>query len=118
MDKAMIWLTILGMGVISFLLRASFILFSNRLRLSPLLKRSLRFVPAAVLAAIVTPALFYTPSGLFYPYNLRMVAAIIAGMVAVSSKNLLLTLLVGLISLWLMQWLVGVTDCGCFQAPT
>jgi len=110
MDKASLWITILGMGGISFLLRASFILFSNRLSLSPVIKRSLRFVPAAVLAAIVAPALFYTDSGTFHPYNLRMMAAIIAGVVALKSKNLLLTLVVGMLSLWLMQWLAGVTN--------
>lgn len=118
MSKTYLWLVLLGMALISFLLRASFILFSERLSLAPLLKRALRFVPAAVLAAIITPSLFYTSSGVFYPYNLRMVAAIIAGMVAVSSKNLLLTLVVGMLSLWLMQWIVGISNCACFQAPT
>ncbi|CAN5886677.1 AzlD domain-containing protein [soil metagenome] len=104
LSTSTIWLTILGMGVITFGLRYSFIALSGRLELPPTLRRALRFVPAAVLSALVLPALVYPGGELFLSLsNDRLVAGLIALVVAWKSKSILLTLVVGMVALWLLQ---------------
>ena len=104
MSTGTLWLTILGMGVITFGLRYSFIALSGRLELPSTLRRALRFVPAAVLSALVLPALVYPSGELFLSLeNDRLVAGLIALVVAWRSKSMLLTLLVGMVALWILQ---------------
>jgi len=49
------WLAAFGMGLVTFALRASLLVLPERVRLPELVRRSLRFVPAAVLCAIIVP---------------------------------------------------------------
>ena len=55
-------LSILGMGLITYLIRLSLFLLPDRVVLPPWLLRALRYVPAAVLSAIIFPELFL-PNG-------------------------------------------------------
>lgn len=109
MSSTMIWVTILGMGVITFLLRFSFIALLDKITLPPLVERGLQYVPAAVLAALIVPAMVYDSSGLLNvsPLNPRLLAGLIAAVVAWRSRNILLTIAVGMASLWLLQYLLG-----------
>ena len=68
-----IWTVILLAGVGSFLLRLSFLALVRGDQVPDLAQRALRLVPAAVLAALVVPAV--TPSGDWT----RPVAAVVAG---------------------------------------
>ena len=56
-DAVTLWLVIIGMGAITFALRASFMVLPPSIEIPPLLRRGLRFVPAAVLTAIWAPEL-------------------------------------------------------------
>lgn len=99
------WLLVIGMGVITYAIRLSMIAFFAGRTVPPTLSRALRFVPAAVLSALVTPALL-RPMGPFdlSPGNTRLLAGMIAGVVAWRTKSTLLTIAVGLAALWLLQW--------------
>jgi branched-subunit amino acid transport protein len=99
-----IWGVILAMGVLTFLIRLSFIALSGRLEPPPAAQRALRFLPAAIFAALVFPALFY-PAGTLQVGlgNDRLVAGLLALLVAWRSKNILATLLGGMGALWLLQ---------------
>ena len=52
-----LWLVIVGMAALTFGQRASFLLLPERIQLPALLRRALRYVPAAVLTAIWAPEL-------------------------------------------------------------
>jgi branched-subunit amino acid transport protein len=86
------------------LLRLSFIETWQWLSVPPILDRALRYVPAAVMAALVVPALV-RPEGVvdLSPENLRLMAGILAAVVAWYSRNVLLTLAVGMAALWVLQ---------------
>lgn len=100
-----LWLTILGMGIISFILRFSFIYLAGKIKLPDVMQQALRFVPVAVLPAIVVPAIAYTDGTLDLSIaNARIPAALIAAGVAWRTRNILLTISVGMIALWLWQW--------------
>jgi branched-subunit amino acid transport protein len=74
----------------------------------PLLARALRHVPAAMLTAIVVPAIVFAAPGVlaFGAGNVKLIAALVAGVVAWRWRNTLLTIAVGMAALWLLQWLM------------
>lgn len=106
MTATTIWLTIAGVGLGSYLLRLSFIALWQRLRVPPLVNRALEYVPSAVLAALVVPALL-RPEGFvdLTVDNLRLLAGVLAAAVAWFSRSVLLTLATGMGALWLLEWL-------------
>jgi branched-subunit amino acid transport protein len=74
----------------------------------PLLARALRHVPAAMLTAIVVPAIVFAAPGVLRLGlgNVKLIAALMAGIVAWRWRNTLLTIGVGMGALWLLQWLM------------
>ena len=104
MTEAALWLTLLGMGLITYGIRLSMILLLGRARISDGWQRALRLVPPAVLSAIIFPELL-RPAGTLdiSPGNLRLVAGIIAAGVAWRTRNALLTIGVGMAALWILQ---------------
>jgi len=104
MSDSSLWLLIFGMGAITFAIRAALIL--GQINLPPLLRRGLRFVPFAVLTAIFVPELLYpSPTNTFNLSigNLRLIAGLLAIGVAWRTKNVLLTIIVGMGALWILQ---------------
>lgn len=101
-----IWLTIILAGALTFLIRLSFIYLFGRWQPPAWLGRALRFVPPAVLSAIIFPEVLIR-SGSFdlAPANLRLWAALLAGLVAWRTKSVLLTIAVGMGALYLLTWL-------------
>ncbi len=105
-STAQLWLTILAAGVITYAIRLSFILVFSRWEIPQWLQRALRFVPPAVLTAIILPELFISSGKLDISLeNGRLVAGLVAILVAWRTKNVILTILSGMVVLWLVQWL-------------
>ena len=104
-----VWLVIVVVGVINYAARLSFIAFFARREMPPLLAEALKHVPAAMLTAIVVPAVVFAAPGHidFGLANPKFIAAIVAGVVAWHWRNTLLTIGVGMAVLWLVQYLVG-----------
>jgi len=103
-----LWLTIIAMGVITYALRLSLIGALGRVTLPPLLVRGLRFVPPAVLMAIIVPELVLPGGQLDLSLgNVRLLAGVLAAVVAWTSKSVILTVVVGMAALWLLTALLG-----------
>jgi branched-subunit amino acid transport protein len=104
-----IWLVIFAVGAINYAARLSFIAFFARREMPPLLARALKHVPAAMLTAIVVPAVVFIPPGTLDLSldNAKLVAALVAGGVAWRWENALLTIGVGMAVLWLLRYFVG-----------
>jgi branched-subunit amino acid transport protein len=98
MELTTVWLLILGLALASFIPRASFILLFARWPVPPLLRHSLRYVPAAVLSAILVPALVLTDGALDIG-NPRLAAGILAGLIAWRTRNTLATIVAGMLAL-------------------
>jgi branched-subunit amino acid transport protein len=96
-----IWLIMIALAVGTFLIRISFIaLLSNRV-VHPLIARALRFVPAAVLSALVIPQILTRNNTLQISFsNPQLIAGIVAAVVAWRTKNVLFTILSGMVVLW------------------
>jgi branched-subunit amino acid transport protein len=97
-DQALIFWTIVGMGVVTYLPRLLPILFLSGRNLHPLLIAWLRLVPPAVLAAMLLPSLLVRQEGeLALGFdNLYLWAALVAFPVAWYWRSLFATVLVGM----------------------
>lgn len=104
MTTMIAFLTILAMGAITYSLRLSMFVLAGRTSLPPYLANALRYVPAAVLSAIIAPELFM-PQGAFDLSlgNARLIAGLVAIGVSWRSRNVLLTVAIGLLVLWVLQ---------------
>ncbi len=100
----MLWLALIVTGLLTFGLRVAFIVGWHRLTMPPLLQRALRFVPIAVLVALVVPDLLLVQGELALP-NERLLAGLVAIAVAWRTRNVLLTIASGMASLLLLQML-------------
>jgi branched chain amino acid efflux pump len=99
-----VWLVVLGMGLVTYLIRLSLIALFGRIDVPPIVQRALRFVPPAVLSAIIFPEML-SPGGSFDLSlgNVRLLAGIIAALVAWRTKNVLLTIAVGMVAMWVLR---------------
>ncbi len=99
-----IWLVFLAGGLITFGMRFSLIYLFGRFEVPAAMRRALHYVPPAVLSAIIFPELFMHDDALNLAFtNTRLLAGLIAILVAWISKNTLLTILVGMIVLLVLQ---------------
>ena len=98
--------TVIACGAVTLLVRASFVIWHAKLTVPPWFTRSLKFVAAAVLPALVMPEVLFrgAASGDILNYY-RIIAATLALVVAWRTRHLLATLVVGMIALWVLQWL-------------
>jgi branched-subunit amino acid transport protein len=104
-----IWLVLIICGVMTYLTRLSFIAAFGKHAIPEWLRRSLRFVPAAVLSVIACQSLFYPADHFDISWsNTRLLAGIIAALVAWRTRNALLTILVGMVALLAFNYFLHV----------
>jgi branched-subunit amino acid transport protein len=104
------WWLILGMAIITFLMRYSLFAWPN-LRFPPLVRQGLHYVPTAVLTAIVIPGMLL-PDGEHWQLSLTnayLLAGVVAIGIAALSRNLLATIGGGLVVFFLLRWAMGQT---------
>ena len=100
-----IWLVMLLGGLITFGMRFSLIYLFGRFEVPETIRKALHYVPPAVLSAIIFPELFLRDGALNLSLeNTRLLAGLIAILVAWFSKNTLITILAGMLALFLLQF--------------
>lgn len=99
------WLTMFIVGLLTFGIRLSFIVILDRWQPPKLIERALRFVPVAVLSAIIVPELILRGSKPDITFeNLRLIAGIVAIIVAWKTKNIIWTIIAGMGILLILQY--------------
>ncbi|TMH60799.1 MAG: AzlD domain-containing protein [Betaproteobacteria bacterium] len=102
-----IWVTLAGMALVTYALRASFLLLPPHVETPPLLRRALRYVPAAVLTAIWAPELLVAGGELAISSgNERLLAGAVAIAVAWRWRLTFATILAGLAALHFFHWIL------------
>ncbi len=101
-----IWLIFIGCGLVTYFSRGSFILFGDRVKLPETIQRSLAYVAPATFAAIMVPAVLGN-EGLasLVPPTPEVGAILIAALAVWKTRNMAIALAIGMVSLWLLQWL-------------
>ncbi len=101
-----LWVTIFIAGLLTYAIRLSFILLLERFSMPDWFRRALRFVPAAVMSAIILPGLVDPNSKGQVDislHNAQLLAGVVAILVAWRTKNVLLTIVVGMLALLVIQ---------------
>ena len=103
----MIWFWIFIAGLITFFKRYFMIAFIDSSILNKNTKKVLNYVPSSVFSAIIFPAVFLNSKGLLVSIeNPQIWAFMIALIIGFFFKNILLTIISGLLSFWLfIFWL-------------
>jgi branched-subunit amino acid transport protein len=94
-------------GLITFGMRFSLIYLFGRFEIPQTLRKALHYVPPAVLSAIIFPELFLRDGALVLSLgNTRLLAGLVAILVAWISRNTLITIIAGMVALILLQILL------------
>lgn len=99
-----------GMALVTFAIRYSMYAVAGRIEFPSRLVRALRYVPPAVLTALIVPAvLIPTGKTMQFGYtNPYLIGAVVALLVSWRSNNLLLTIVLGTLAFWGWQWLIAI----------
>ena len=103
----MTWLSVIVAGILTYITRMTMITLIDRRVLGLKLKQVLGYVPAAVFPAIIFPAIFYNDYGnLIELTDPKIYGAIVAITVGYLSRNIIATIFSGLISYWVVIFLL------------
>ncbi len=98
-----IWLVIFGGMAATYATRLSFFFLPKDTPFPPFFRRGLRLVAPAVLAAILVPQVLIPPGSSGIALSPRFLAAVVAAVVGLRTKNAWLSIGAGMLSLWLLQ---------------
>ena len=99
------WAIVIGAGAVTFFARASFVVLPAGAHLPPRLLRGLKYVAAAVLPALILPDVLFRdlPPGAVVNW-FRIIATLVAVVIALRTRNVFATLGGGMAVLWLLKW--------------
>ncbi len=103
-----LWLLIIISGIVTYGIRLSFIAAHGRIEMPEWVTSALAYVPMAVLSAIILPDVMMRDGAVNLTLgNVRWIAAIVAVLVAWRTKNMWMTIGVGMVALWALQSIVA-----------
>ena len=101
------WALIVSCGIITFLTRFSMIALLKKEMFNDRARQVLSYVPTAIFPAIIFPAIFLDDTGLIQiEDNPKILAAVIAMIIGITTKNILATIFSGLASYWFLIFVV------------
>ena len=101
-----IWISIVIAGIINYLTRLGSILLIKPESLSESAKKILGYVPSAVFPAIIFPSVFLNETNTIVQINdPKIIGFFVAIIIGYISKNIILTIIAGLISYWIVIFL-------------
>lgn len=107
MSDLTIWIIILTLGVGTFLIRWSFLGALGDRELPGWVLRMLRYTPVAVLPALVAPLVIWPEATGGQPEPARMSAAAATLAVGLLTKNVILAITAGAVTLFGLLYLLG-----------
>ena len=101
-----IWISILIAGIINYLTRLGSVLLIKPEKLNESTKKILGDVPSAVFPAIIFPAVFLNETNTIVQINdPKIIGFFVAIIIGYISKNIISTIIAGLISYWIVIFL-------------
>ena len=101
------WFLIIYCGLITFLTRFSMIALLKKEMFNDRVREVLSYVPSAIFPAIIFPAIFLDNTGAFQiEDNPKILAAFIALIVGIFTRNIIATIFSGLVSYWILIFVV------------
>ena len=101
------WALIIYCGIITYLTRFSMIALLKKEMFNDRIREVLSYVPSAIFPAIIFPAIFLDELGGFqFEDNPKILAAAIAMIIGILSRNIIATIISGLASYWFIIFVV------------
>lgn len=102
-----IWIIIAIAGLLTFCIRFSFIFLLGRAKMPAWLERALYFVPITALSAIILPEVAQRGGRVELSLlNPQITAAVLAGLVALRTKNVVWSIAIGMAALLALEALL------------
>lgn len=106
-DRTELWIVIIALGIGSFALRFAFTGLVGDRQLPDWLMRHLRYTAVGILPAIIAPAVLW-PAGTGGAYDIpRLAAAAVTLSVGMIFKNVIASILCGIVTLYGLMYLLG-----------
>ncbi|HZZ94819.1 MAG TPA: AzlD domain-containing protein [Usitatibacter sp.] len=104
------WIAIAAVSLVTFALRAAFIVLADPQRFPHGFRQALKFVPPAVLAAIVALGLGVADGRVdLSAHNERLGAGLVAIVATMFLRSTIGAVAIGMAALWSLQWLARHT---------
>ncbi len=101
------WALIIYCGIITYLTRFSMIAILKKEMFNHRIREVLSYVPSAIFPAIIFPAIFLNDLGVFqFEDNPKILAAAVAMIIGILSRNIIATIISGLASYWFLIFVV------------
>ena len=101
------WALIIYCGLITYFTRFSMIALLKKEMFNDRAREILSYVPSAIFPAIIFPAIFLDDLGIFqFEDNPKILAAAVAMIIGILSKNIIATIFTGLASYWFLIFVV------------
>ena len=106
MSALEIWLLIIGLTLVTQLMRSTFLIFGDRFRLPERVQHGLRYAPVCALIALITPELFVNQGALDISMsNPKLVAGIVAALSTLVLRSMIATIALGMLVFATLQML-------------
>ena len=103
----MIWVGMITAGILNFLSKFLSLNYFDASKMNPIVRQILAYVPSAIFPAIIFPAIFLSETGnLDLENNPKIYASIVAIIVGILSKNIIATIISGLVSYWFIIFVI------------
>ena len=103
----MIWVGMIAAGILNFLSKFLSLNYFDASKMNPIVRQILAYVPSAIFPAIIFPAIFLSETGnLDLENNPKIYASIVAIIIGVLSKNIIATIISGLVSYWFIIFII------------
>ena len=101
------WFLIIYCGLITFFTRFAMIALLKKEMFNDRVREVLSYVPSAIFPAIIFPAIFLDNAGsIQIEDNPKILAAFIATIVGIITRNIIATIFSGLVSYWFLIFVV------------
>lgn len=101
-----ILLAIIASALVTALMRVVPVLLLSRFRMPPSVQQWLSFIPASIMAAIITAELLGKPAMTTSGISISLLAAAIATLVGILSRSLFATVLAGMVAFTGLSYLL------------
>ncbi|HKO68665.1 MAG TPA: AzlD domain-containing protein [Burkholderiaceae bacterium] len=110
MSSLEIWLVIIGLTIVTILMRSSFLMLGDYFPLPERVQHGLRYAPVCALVALITPELFLTPAGFDLSIsNPKLAAGLAAAIIAVTTRSMIAAMALGMLVFTLLRLLPAST---------
>jgi len=101
-----IWLVIIGLTLVTILMRSSFLMLGDHIPLPERLQHGLRYAPVCALIALVTPELFLAQGAFDLSItNPKLAAGLAAAAITLTTRSMIAAMAIGMLTFTALRFL-------------